>query len=155
MYIWHWYNYFMTKVYFACSIRGGGDTSLYRAIVDAIKSAGGDVLSEVFVHDAINYGGSPLPAEEIYKRDTEMINNCDVVIAEVTNPSLGVGYELAYAEKLARPILCLFNRTSTNKLSAMVAGNNYNTVEYTHPNEITDTVQKFMKNRVTPLQSAS
>ncbi|QHN43241.1 hypothetical protein GII36_05340 [Candidatus Mycosynbacter amalyticus] len=46
------------KVYFACSIRGGGDTSLYQQIVDAIKAAGGDVLSEVFVHDAINYGGS-------------------------------------------------------------------------------------------------
>lgn len=135
----------MTKVYFACSIRGGGDTSLYQAIVDAITHAGGDVLSEVFVHDAINYGGSPLPADEIYKRDTQMIHDADVMIAEVTNPSLGVGYELAYAEKLERPILCLFNRTSEKRLSAMVAGNNYNTIEYTHPDEITDTVRNFMK----------
>ncbi len=135
----------MTKIYFACSIRGGGDTSLYQAIVDAIKKAGGDVLSEVFVHDAINYGGSPLPSDQIYKRDTEMIHDCDVLIAEVTNPSLGVGYELAYAEKLGRPILCLFNLTSKNKLSAMVSGNSYNTVEYTHPDEITDKVTKFMK----------
>lgn len=134
----------MTKVYFACSIRGGGDTSLYQAIVDAIKTAGGTVLSEVFVHDAINYGGSPLPADQIYDRDTQMIQDCDVVIAEVTNPSLGVGYELGYAEKLGRPILCLFNTTSTNKLSAMVSGNNYNTVAYTDPKDITETVRQFM-----------
>ncbi len=134
----------MTKVYFACSIRGGGDTSLYQAIVDAIKLAGGEVLSEVFVHDAIHYGGSPLPADQIYERDTQMIKDCDVVIAEVTNPSLGVGYELGYAEKLGRPILCLFNTTSTNKLSAMVSGNNYNTVAYTDPSEITETVRQFM-----------
>ena len=143
----------MTKVYFACSIRGGGDTSLYQAIVDAIKHAGGEVLSEVFVHDAINYGGSPLPADEIYKRDIQMIHDADVMIAEVTNPSLGVGYELAYAEKLGRPILCLFNITSEKKLSAMVAGNNYNTIEYTHPDEITETVRAFMQTQKQPVQN--
>lgn len=144
----------MTKVYFACSIRGGGDTSLYQAIVDAIKQAGGDVLSEVFVHDAINYGGSPLPADQIYERDTQMIHDSDVVIAEVTNPSLGVGYELAYAEKLQRPILCLFNKTTTNKLSAMVAGNHYNTIEYTYPDEITDTVRVFITEQSALSQSS-
>ena len=132
------------KVYFACSIRGGGDTSLYIAIVEAIKKAGGEVLSEVFVHDAINYGGSPLPPEEIYKRDTDMIIEADVVIAEVTNPSLGVGYELGYAEKHGKPILCLFNKTTKNKLSAMVTGNNYHTVKYIEAEDITEQVHSFL-----------
>ena len=134
----------MTKVYFACSIRGGGDTSLYQAIVDAIKEAGGNVLSEVFVKDAIEYGGSRLPVDEIYKRDTEMISDSDVMIAEVTNPSLGVGYELAYAEKLHKPILCLFKRETEQRLSAMVAGNHYNTVKYTNPSEIITVVREFL-----------
>ncbi len=134
----------MTKVYFACSIRGGCDTSLYQAIVDAIKEAGGDVLSEVFVKDAIEYGGSQLPVDEIYKRDTQMIHDADVMIAEVTNPSLGVGYELAYAESLNRPILCLFKKDSERKLSAMVAGNEYNTVKYTEPHEIIGVVREFL-----------
>jgi nucleoside 2-deoxyribosyltransferase len=116
------------KVYFACSIKGGGDTSNYITILEAIKHAGGDVLSEIFVHDAINLGGSPLPADQIYTRDIAMIEAADVVIAEVSNPSLGVGYELAYAEKLGRPILCLFNKDSGGSLSAMINGNSYNTV---------------------------
>ncbi len=132
------------KVYFACSIRGGGDTSLYQSIVDAIKLAGGDVISEVFVHDAINYGGSPLPPKEIYKRDTDMIKESDVMIAEVTNPSLGVGYELAYAEHLHKPILCLFKTGSEKKLSAMIAGNDYNTIAYIEPNEIIESVREFL-----------
>lgn len=118
----------MQKVYFACSIRGGGDTSSYLAIIRAIQSAGGEVISEVFVHDAIQYGGSPLPAEEIYQRDIAMIQEADVVIAEVTNPSLGVGYELAYAETLKKPIACLFDETSGRKLSAMILGNAYNSI---------------------------
>lgn len=116
------------KVYFACSIRGGGDTSHYVAILDAIKSAGAQVLSEIFVHDAIHLGGSPLPETEIYIRDTEMIREADIIIAEVTNPSLGVGYELAYAETLGKPILCLFDSASGRSLSAMIQGNPYNTV---------------------------
>ncbi len=116
------------KVYFACSIRGGGDTSHYVAILDAIKSTGAQVLSEIFVHDAIHLGGSPLPETEIYIRDTEMIREADIIIAEVTNPSLGVGYELAYAETLGKPILCLFDSTSGRSLSAMIKGNPYNTV---------------------------
>jgi len=118
------------KVYFACSIKGGGDTSNYLTILTAIKEAGGDVLSEIFVHDAINFGGSPLPADQIYDRDVTMINDADLVIAEVSNPSLGVGYELAYAEKLGRPILCLFNKNAPGTLSAMVAGNSYNAIAY-------------------------
>ena len=51
-----------------------------------------------------------------------------MVIAEVTNPSLGVGYELGYAEKLNKPILCLFDGDSGGKLSAMVRGNPYNII---------------------------
>ena len=132
------------KVYFACSILGGGDTSLYLAIVEAIKKAGGEVLSEVFVHDVINYGGSPLPADQIYERDTQMIRDCDVMIAEVTNPSLGVGYELAYAEKLGKPTLCLFNQTSGKKLSAMVVGNSYNTVKNITPDTIESAIEEFL-----------
>ena len=51
------------KVYFACSIRGGGDTSLYLTILETIKATGADVLSEIFVHDAINLG------DQCFERD--------------------------------------------------------------------------------------
>lgn len=118
----------MTKVYFACSVRGGGDTSNYLALLETIKDAGGEVLSEIFVNDAIQLGGSPLPEPEVYARDISMIQEADVIIAEVTNPSLGVGYELGYAEKLNKPILCLFDGDSGGKLSAMVRGNPYNII---------------------------
>lgn len=134
----------MPKVYFACSIRGGGDTSQYLTILETIKSSGGDILSEIFVHDAINYGGSPLPEQEIYQRDIHMIQDCDMVIAEVSNPSLGVGYELAYAEKLGKPILCLFDTSSDSKLSAMVSGNHYNSIAlYSNADEVREKIARF------------
>ena len=58
------------------------------------------------------------------QRDLEWLESADAVIAEVTNPSLGVGYELGMAEKLGKPILCLYEDSSKKrKLSAMVSGN--------------------------------
>lgn len=132
------------KVYFACSIKGGGDQSNYITILDAIKKAGGDVLSEIFVHDAINFGGSPLPPDKIYARDIDMIAAADVVIAEVSNPSLGVGYELAYAEKLDRRILCLYNKDSGSKLSSMISGNSYNTVVEFDKTTLVGAIEDFL-----------
>jgi hypothetical protein len=134
------------KVYFACAIRGGGDTSTYEALLHTIKAAGGDILSEIFVNDAILYGGSPLPEAAIYQRDIGMIHEADVIIAEVTNPSLGVGYELGYAEAHTLPVICLFNTASGRKLSAMISGNPYNkVVEYTPDQLPEEAIAAFLK----------
>ena len=61
----------------------------------------------------------------------DSLKESDIIIAEVTKPSLGVGYELGLAESLGIKIICLFREDETTKdrrLSAMVAGNEYNTV---------------------------
>ena len=47
----------------------------------------------------------------------------DVLIAEVSAPSLGVGYEISYALRVRNiPVLCLRHRSS-GSLSAMISGN--------------------------------
>lgn len=47
----------------------------------------------------------------------------DLVVAEVSTPSLGVGYELGRAEALGKPALCLYREQEGRQLSAMVSGN--------------------------------
>ena len=62
-----------------------------------------------------------------------MLESCDIVIAEITAPSLGVGYEIAYAEALHKKIIALFNQTSGTKPSAMLNGNpNITLIYYSH-----------------------
>ena len=46
------------------------------------------------------------------------------MIAECTCPSLGVGYELAYAEARGKPVHIFYDRGKT-QLSAMLTGNAY------------------------------
>ena len=60
----------------------------------------------------------------IYERDTEWLRSCDMVIAECTCPSLGVGYELAYAEAHNIPVHIFYDKSKTN-ISAMLNGNAY------------------------------
>jgi len=72
----------------------------------------------------------------IYERDTEWLRQSDMVIAECTCPSLGVGYELAYAEAHNIPVYIFYDKTKAN-ISAMLNGNEYfNIIPYESEDEI-------------------
>jgi len=60
--------------------------------------------------------------EEVFHRDIAWIDNCDTVIAEVSTPSHGVGYEIAYALGIGKPVLCCYQ--SGRRVSKMITGNN-------------------------------
>jgi 2'-deoxynucleoside 5'-phosphate N-hydrolase len=112
----------MIKIYFACSIRGGrNDAKLYKELVEHIKKKA-TVLSEIFADGTLTAQGSEGTNSYIYHRDMRWLNNADAVIAEVTNPSLGVGYEIAMAETSGKPILALFHADGTKNLSAIIGG---------------------------------
>ncbi|HEV7424526.1 MAG TPA: nucleoside 2-deoxyribosyltransferase [Candidatus Paceibacterota bacterium] len=123
------------KIYFAGSIRGGrDDKELYSKIIDLLKNYG-EVLTEHVGDAKISQMGEMVAAEFIFNRDMAWLKDSDVVVSEVTIPSLGVGYELAIAETLNKRVLCLYRENPENSLSAMVRGNkafqvkNYNGVE--------------------------
>ena len=58
----------------------------------------------------------------IYEQDTTWLRGADVVIAECTTPSLGVGYELGFAEAHGIPVHIFYCKART-RLSAMLTGN--------------------------------
>ena len=115
------------KVQFAGSIRGGRtDAQLYHDIIAYINETD-HVLTE-HVGD-IDYQAKEQGKKDqlIYDQDTAWLRECDLLIAECTCPSLGVGYELAYAEKYNKPCY-VFYRRSQVQLSAMITGDPYFTI---------------------------
>ena len=115
----------MKKVYFAGSIRGGRqDETLYREAIEYIKMT--DIVLTEHVGDlSLNALETTEDRDtRIYLQDTGWLKECDLVIAECTHHSLGVGYELAYAEKLGKPCHVLY-RLKESQLSAMIKGNAY------------------------------
>ena len=111
------------KIYFAGSIRGGReDVPVYEAIITWLRSFG-EVLTEHVGNNALSDTGDDGPSDQyIHDRDMAWLSACDLVVAEVTTPSLGVGYELGWATILGKPILCLHRTISGRPLSAMIAG---------------------------------
>jgi hypothetical protein len=140
----------MKKVYFACSISGGRDHAhLYEDIVANIRAAGVIVLSEIFADKTLLAELGPTPdytPNETWSRDCAWVKQADAVIAEVTQPSLGVGYEIGRAETWKKPTLALFYKPSGRRLSPMIAGNPHvQVVEYTDVRETKAAIKKFIE----------
>jgi len=113
----------MIKIYFAGSIRGGrSDAAKYNDLIAYIRTMAQVLTEHVGAHPLSGLGEEGLTDARIYVRDMEWLSHCDAVIAEVSTPSLGVGYEIARAATMGKPVLALFNDQSGFSLSAMISG---------------------------------
>lgn len=135
------------KIYFAASIRGGRkDQNKYNELIGFLSSKV-EVLTEHVGDLSLGQTGEQdFTDKEIYQRDLEWLESADAVISEVTNPSLGVGYELGVAEKLGKPVLCLFDDSDDNRnLSAMISGNHkITTFRYTSLDQAKEEIVSFI-----------
>ena len=132
------------KVYFAGSIRGGRtDANLYRRMIEYIQKTD-IVLTEHVGNPAVISSERGQTDCQIYDQDTSWLRESDILIAECTTPSLGVGYELAYAEKYGIPCHILYNSKRTS-LSAMLSGDPYFTIHpYTTEEEVSQILKKII-----------
>lgn len=107
------------KIYFSGSIRGGQqDTDLYAELIHELKQYG-SVLTEHIGSKTID---TTITDQEIHDRDMKWVKESDIVIAEVTVPSLGVGYEIGRAIDMKKPIICLYRTINGKSTSAMIRG---------------------------------
>jgi hypothetical protein len=135
------------NVYFAGSIRGGRvDAALYQRLISYIKQ------TDTVLTEHIGQSNLSLKAQNkaidthIYERDTEWLRSSDLVIAECTSPSLGVGYELAYAEAHNIPVYIFYNKEKAN-ISAMLNGNsNFTIFPYETEEDIYPQIDKILGN---------
>ena len=111
------------KIYFAGSIRGGrDDQELYLAVIQELAKYG-TVLTEHIGDRSLSNLGEAIDEEYIFTRDVDWVREADIIVAEVSTPSLGVGYEIGQAEALKKTIFCLYREQEGKKISAMIQGN--------------------------------
>ena len=110
------------NVYFACSITGGRkDQDVYAEIVNNLLAAGHTVPTAALASPEVTLDEGVLEPAEVYQRDVNWIADCDVLVAEVSTPSHGVGYEIGYALGLGKPVFCCYDQDA--KISKMILGN--------------------------------
>ena len=100
---------------------------MYRRIVEALEGEGHRVLAGMVTSQSIGDGGEALSSPEIFRRDMgwmeEVAAAGGVLVAEVSRPSHGVGYEIAAARYRFRiPVICLWRPAFGRRCSGMIAG---------------------------------
>ncbi|XP_078001031.1 putative 2'-deoxynucleoside 5'-phosphate N-hydrolase 1 [Glandiceps talaboti] len=136
------------NIIFCGSIRGGRqDSALYAKIIEELK-AYGNVLSD--------HVGSNQPEQadaddkSIREKDLKLMDAADVVVTEVTQPSLGVGYDIGRAEMKNKKLLCLFRPSSGRQLSGIVRGAHNGTtfvVKDYEEDDMPDVLKEYFSNQ--------
>ena len=110
------------KIYFAGSIRGGRvDAGLYHRMIVYLQKTERVLTEHVGLESLQAEGERTMTEEEIFRRDMAWLTDSDMVVAECTTPSHGVGYELARARDMGKPVH-IFYDIRRGRLSAMLAG---------------------------------
>lgn len=134
------------KIFFAGSIRGGRQLiPTYQYIIRFLKSRNFTVISEHVAAEGLEKVEARMTEQEIYEKDANWIEESDRVVAEITIPSIGVGYEICHAVKHNKPVLCVYREGT--KASAMVLGNSTGHVtakSYSNNNQLEEILMEFL-----------
>ncbi len=132
------------EIYFAGSIRGAkADKPRFKRFIEHLQRHGKVLTEHSFDFD---YTQEIKKDDiEIYELDTGWLKDADALVAEVSSPSLGVGYEIGRVEAMGKPILCLYKRQEGRRLSAMIGGNRkLKIVEYDVEEEAKNAMDDFI-----------
>ena len=135
------------NIYFACSITGGRDfEGAYQAIVAALIADGHAVPNAHLAESGVPAREAEIPPQVVYARDVGWIRACEILIAEVSIPSHGVGYEIGFALGLGKRVLAVYR--SDRKVSKMISGNpdtNLHLLEYRNLDEAVQKILNFLR----------
>ena len=113
------------NIYFSGSIRGGRDDAhIYKEIILYLRKFGRVLTEHVGDESLKSTGEISKDNHAIHDRDLELLLESDIIIAEVTNPSLGVGYEIAKAIEYKKKVFCIYRNLDNKPISAMILGSN-------------------------------
>ena len=134
------------KVFLSGSIRGGRQMlPTYQHICKFLRGMGTDVVSWHVADPELKEKEAKMSEAEIYERDIELLKQSDCLIAEVTVPSIGVGYEIYSGLEIGLPVLCIHEQEAD--VSAMLLGNsdrNISVEKYTNDEQLENIISEFI-----------
>ncbi len=129
------------NIYFACSITGGREfEAMYQKFVAALLAEGHEIPTSHLAQSEVMEEERVISPREVYERDVNWIRGCNVLIAEVSVPSHGVGYEIGYALAHEKPVFCLHH--VERKVSKMITGNPHPKLTVASYETIEDAIKK-------------
>ena len=136
------------NIYFACSITGGRTfESTYQEFTRALLQDGHEVPTAYLAGSNVLALEKIINPREVYERDAAWICACDALIAEVSVPSHGVGYEIGFALEQGKPVLSLAQDGVS--VSKMITGNPHPALHVKFYGDISEgiaLIRKFLAN---------
>lgn len=121
--------------------------SVYIHIVELLKKQGHAVVSEHVASVGLEKIEARITDEEIFNNDISYIDECECLVADVTIPSIGVGYEVGYAVSKGKHVLCVYREDGN--VSAMVRGNKQViSVSYKNAEELENTLALHLRSKI-------
>ena len=116
------------RIYLACTVRGDrGGVVAGRTICERLRQHGHEVLTTHLLADDVNEAESQLSEAQVYRRDLEWLSRCDVLVAEASGSSYGVGFEVGYVLGRARDtgqrVVLLYDAARRHAISRLITGN--------------------------------
>lgn len=97
------------KIFFTASVRGGRSEQPHYASIIRVLEKHGTVLSRHVSSVVLSqYGETALSGPEVLEREMKALQESNMVVAEVSTPSLGVGYLVAQASMQGKRIIALY-----------------------------------------------
>ncbi len=134
------------NIYFACSITGGREFErIYQDLIAALLSDGHQIPTAHLADSNVMALESVVAPRAVYERDVTWIRSADALLAEVSVPSHGVGYEIGFALQVGKPVLCLYQ--TERRISKMITGNpspQLSTQKYKNTEEAISLAREFI-----------
>jgi 2'-deoxynucleoside 5'-phosphate N-hydrolase len=135
------------RIYLACTVRGDrGAVMALRELVGDLEAAGHAVLTKHLLDDNVDTAESALTEREVYDRDIKWLEACDLLIADASGSSFGVGFEVGYvlgrSDRTNQRVLLLYRTDRRAAISRLIVGLTHPRCEVIEYADATDLVQR-------------
>jgi 2'-deoxynucleoside 5'-phosphate N-hydrolase len=118
------------RIYLACTVRGDrGAAGITRALADAVEGMGHTVLTRHLLADDPDLDEARLSERAVYERDVRLLESADLLIAEASGSSYGVGFEVGYvlgrSDTTGQRVLLLYDGERRGRVSRLIVGNTH------------------------------
>jgi nucleoside 2-deoxyribosyltransferase len=139
-------------IYLACTVRGDrGAVAPLRSLVEALERDGHTILTKHLLDDGVETAEAALTEAEVYARDIDWLESCDLLIADASGSSYGVGFEVGYvlgrSDRTQQRVLLLYRADRRDAISRLISGNRHprcTVLTYDDPADLIDRVVRLV-----------
>jgi hypothetical protein len=115
------------RVYLACTVRGDrAGLEAARAAASRLRALGHEVLTSHLLEDRVDEAEAGLTETEVFARDLRWLQACDLLVAEASGSTYGVGFEVGYVtgrvSASRQRVIVLFDASRRGAISRLVSG---------------------------------